>query len=159
MTETTVDRSAFAVTITATTEVDASADRVWEVLTDTESYPEWNPFVRRLEGELVVGSRLEVDLQAGAKKPMTIRPTVVEVEPGRRFAWLGRLGVRGLLDGRHVFEVTPAGPDHSILVQHERLAGVLAPALRRLLTVDTPRGFGAANDALAARATVGRSQA
>jgi uncharacterized protein YndB with AHSA1/START domain len=36
------------------TEIDirASTDRVWEVLTDLERYPEWNPFITRAGGDL-----------------------------------------------------------------------------------------------------------
>lgn len=150
MTETEVNTSAFSVTLRTTTYVDAPPARVWQVLTDTAAYPEWNPLVCRLEGELVVGNRLTVDIQPG-KKPRTMTPTVVDVQPGRSFAWLGRLGVRGLLDGRHSFTVTPEGAG-SRLVQHEVLSGALTPVLRGLLTRDTPKAFAACNDALAARA-------
>ena len=31
-------------------EIDASAERVWGILTDFASYPEWNPFIRRISG-------------------------------------------------------------------------------------------------------------
>jgi uncharacterized protein YndB with AHSA1/START domain len=38
--------------------IDAPAERVWEVLADLASYPEWNPRIRRASGELRAGSRL-----------------------------------------------------------------------------------------------------
>jgi hypothetical protein len=153
MTEIQVERTAFAVTITATTPVAAPPERVWEVLTDTGSYPDWNPFVRRLEGELVEGARIEVDLQPNAKEPTTMKPRVVEVVPGHAFTWVGKVGVRGILDGRHTFsvEADPAVAGSSVLVQHERLSGLLTPLFTTMLTVETPEAFRAANDALAAR--------
>jgi hypothetical protein len=146
-----VRSTAFAVTITATTRVAADPARVWQVLTDTAAYPDWNPFVRRLEGDLVEGNRLTVDLQPG-DKATTLRPTVVAVVPGRSFTWLGHVGFRGVLDGRHTFTVEPDGSG-SRLVQHEVLSGVLTPLFRKMLTTDTPAAFTASNDALAARAT------
>lgn len=158
-----VDSTAFAVTITATTRVAADPATVWQVLTDTAAYPDWNPFVRRLEGDLVEGSRLTVDLQPG-DKATTLRPTVVAVVPGRSFTWLGHVGVPGVLDGRHTFSVEPDG-DGSRLVQHEVLSGALTPLFKRMLTTETPAAFVASNDALAARAvgaagtTQGRDQA
>jgi uncharacterized protein YndB with AHSA1/START domain len=43
-------------------EIDAPPDAVWAVLADTGAYPEWNPFVRRLSGELREGERLEAEI-------------------------------------------------------------------------------------------------
>jgi hypothetical protein len=146
-----VHNTIFAVT-TATPQIAASPGQVWEVLSDTAAYPEWNPFVRRLDGALDVGSRISVDLQPGQKKPHTMRPKVVEVQPGRTFTWLGHVGVPGLLDGRHTFTVEAIG-EGTRLTQHEVLSGALTPLFRSMLTRDTPRAFVASNDALAARVT------
>ncbi len=30
--------------------VEAPAERVWELLTDFASYPQWNPFIRNISG-------------------------------------------------------------------------------------------------------------
>ena len=38
-------------------EINASAEKVWRVLIDFAAYSEWNPFVRRVEGEVSVGAR------------------------------------------------------------------------------------------------------
>lgn len=142
--------TATRVEITATTPVAAPAEAVWAVLTDFEAYPDWNPFVRRLVGRLEVGERWEADLQPGAADPRTMRPRLVAVDPGRSFTWLGRVGLPGVLDGRHTFTVEPDG-EGSRLVQHEVLSGLLVPLFRRMLTVDTPAAFTASNDALADR--------
>lgn len=145
-------QKAFKVEITATTKVAASAARTWQVLSDTASYPRWNPFVRRLDGTLTKGQRIEVHLQQGDSKPHTVKPRVVEVEPGRSFAWLGHVGFPGLFNARHRFSVEPTSDGGSRLVQHETLSGLLTPLFRRMLTHETPIAFAALNDALAIRA-------
>lgn len=36
----------------------ASASRVWQVLTDLEAYPQWNPFIRQVTGAARPGQQL-----------------------------------------------------------------------------------------------------
>ncbi|MFQ5793715.1 MAG: SRPBCC family protein [Candidatus Bipolaricaulia bacterium] len=38
-------------------EIDASAERVWQLLTDFAAFPEWNPFIRRASGKVKTGTR------------------------------------------------------------------------------------------------------
>jgi hypothetical protein len=37
-------------------DIDASAERVSELLTDFASYPRWNPFIRHISGAPTTGS-------------------------------------------------------------------------------------------------------
>ena len=55
-----------------TTDIQAPAATVWQVLTATEQYQQWNPFTLSLTGALVVWHRLTVTMRAG-RQPMTFR--------------------------------------------------------------------------------------
>ena len=153
MTTTDIHSTAFAVDITAITDIDAPPEHVWSVLTTIDRYPDWNPFVRRFTGTIAVGQRIAVDLQVPGRKVQSMRPKVVAAEPGRSFTWLGHVGIPGVLDGRHSFLVEPAPAGRTRFVQSERLSGVLTPAFRSMLTRSTPAAFVAMNDALAQRVT------
>jgi hypothetical protein len=72
---------------------------------------------------------------------------VVEYEGGRRFAWLGKVGVRGLFDGLHRFEVENSGAG-STFIHGEEFRGLLPPLLGGLLR-DTHESIVAMNEALA----------
>ena len=82
---------------------------------------------------------------------MTLRPTVTEVSPGAALEWLGHLGVRGIFDGRHRFELSATGSG-THLVHREESGGVLIRPLRGWLDGDTRSGFEAMNAALRRRA-------
>ena len=68
-------------------DIDAPAERVWQVLTDFGAYPAWNPFIVRADGAAEEGSRLTVRMQPVGARGVTLTPTVLEVaERHRRVA-------------------------------------------------------------------------
>lgn len=130
-------------------DIDAPPSAVWAVLTDTAAYPDWNPFITRLTGDLHVDTRLEAVIAPPGGRVMTFRPTVLAVRPERELRWRGRILLPGLFDGEHTFELQPLPGDRTRLVQSERFTGLLVRALRGQLE-PTEQGFKAMNEALAA---------
>jgi hypothetical protein len=134
-------------------EIDAPPERVWRVLTDFDAYPEWNPFIRSIEGDPEVGSRLRVRIEPPGSRGMTFKPTVQAAEPARELRWLGRLFVPGLMDGEHRLALEPLDGGRSRFIQSERFSGVLVGLLGRMLAA-TEQGFKQMNEALKRRAEV-----
>ncbi len=132
-------------------EIHAPAERLWRVLTDFAAYPEWNPFVRRGEGEVKVGARLHVFIQPSGGKAMSFRPRVLVADPDRELRWLGRLWVPGLFDGEHSFLIEPLDEGRVRFIQRERFGGLLVPLLWKKLDGETRRGFEEMNRALKVR--------
>ncbi len=132
--------------------IDASADRVWEVLTNFAAYREWNPFMIEASGEAAVGERLRIRMQPQGGRAITFRPTVLEAVPGKRLRWLGHLLVPKIFDGEHSFTIDPIGAGRARLIQQEAFGGVLAPLLGRSLERRTLPAFHRMNEALKRRA-------
>lgn len=129
--------------------INASPERVWQVLSDTARFPEWNPFIRKLDGELTPGATLTVLLQPVGGNAMTFRPTVLHVRPNRELRWLGRLFLPGIFDGEHIFEIEPVDQNRVRFVQREKFSGILV----YFFNFDgTLGGFRAMNEKLKARA-------
>ena len=129
-------------------EIHASAERVWELLTDFASYPRWNPFVRSIEGELIVGRNLSVFIQPTGSSGMRFRPTLLAVSPSRELRWKGKLLLPGVFDGEHFFKLETA-PNRGVRFhQGERFTGLLVPLFRKSLDGATRQGFIAMNEAL-----------
>ena len=113
------------------TDIDAPVERVWHVLMDFDAFPEWNPFIRHIRDKPEVGARLEVEIGASGTRGMRFRPKVTTVVPNREFRWMGRVGVRGLFDGQHIFELKPLSSLGTRFVQRERFRGLFVRFLAR----------------------------
>jgi hypothetical protein len=131
-------------------EIAAPPERVWAVLADFDSYPEWNPFIRRISGQATVGSQLQVRLEPPDGRAITMKPSVLKAQPNQEFAWLGRLMLPGIFDGEHHFELQPRNGG-TLFVQREAFKGILVPLVGRVLE-KTRRGFEQMNAALKQRA-------
>jgi hypothetical protein len=137
--------------IRVVTEIAAPAERVWAELSAVDKYAQWNPFITDFQGELVVGSRVEVRIAPPGGRAMTFKPTITEVKEGQQLEWLGRLVLPGLFDGRHSFHLEALGEGRTRLTQSEEFSGFLVPLARTLLE-RTRTGFEAMNEALRLRA-------
>lgn len=123
------------------TVIQASAERVWEILMNFEDYGKWNPFIKAISGSTTTGSTLKVQLQMPNHQPMNMRPRVIICEHQRHFAWLGHLFFRGLFDGEHHFELEVLGEHACCFKHYEKFKGILVPLFRRMLDQDTRAGF------------------
>ena len=132
-------------------EIDARPERIWAVVTDFGAYEEWNPFIRRISGELREGARLEVRIEPPGARATTFKPTVRSVEANRELRWLGRLLLPGVIDGEHSLRIEPLDGGRSRFVQSERFSGLLVGLVKRTLA-KTDVGFEQMNTALKARA-------
>lgn len=124
---------------------------VWQILTATEEYPSWNPFIRRLRGQLQPGSRIEIEIGPPGSDAMTFRPVVLTVERDREIRWIGSFWIRGLFDGEHSFRLESDG-HRTHLIQTERFSGLLVGRLSDSILSKTQFGFVALNEALKERA-------
>jgi hypothetical protein len=134
----------------ASIEIDAPAERVWDVLSDLAGYEEWNPFMTRAEGQFVEGSRLAIAFRPPGGRQVQVKPTVLEAEPGRSVRWRGRFILPGLFDGEHTLAVEPVGESAARFTQSERFSGILTTFSGKLFE-RTLAGFEAMNEALKQR--------
>ncbi|MDH3714894.1 MAG: SRPBCC domain-containing protein [Gammaproteobacteria bacterium] len=132
-------------------DIDAPPKVVWDHLTDFDRYPQWNPFMRNISGDVSAGSQLSVTIQPPGKDAMQFSPRLLVVKENEELRWLGRVLLPKLFDGEHYFiiETKPDGSTH--LIQGEFFTGILALILWSSLEQDTKKGFEAMNQAIKTR--------
>ncbi len=141
----------FGPSISTEIEIKAPASAVWSELADAEAYPDWNPFVKHLSGDLEAGSRLNVTIQSEGNAPMDFTPEVLVADAGEELRWVGRLGFKGIFDGEHYFILEETDRGTTILRHGEHFKGILGYPLLALIGEDTQNGFLAMNTALKER--------
>jgi hypothetical protein len=132
--------------------IDAPAEVVWDVLVDFEGHQRWDPFFSKLEGELVVGERLDIVIGDPDDGGMSFAPEVLVVDEDRELRWIGRVLVPGILDGEHAFLLVPVDDGRVTLIHEEVFSGTLEPLFWAKLDTETRAGFEEFNAALKAEA-------
>jgi uncharacterized membrane protein len=110
-----------------TVTVDAPAPRLWAVLTDLASWPQWTPTMTSVEPLAgVLGPGARVRIRQPGLLPATWR--VTHCEEGRRFTWeTARPGYRLVAD--HLLD--PRGPATEVTLAVD-LSGPLSRAIEAL---------------------------
>jgi len=65
-------------------EINAPASKVWSILNDFEKFPTWNPFMKKISGNLLEGSDLEAFIQPPNSSGMTIKPKILGIPCRKR---------------------------------------------------------------------------
>ena len=133
-------------------EINASDEKVWGILTDFNAFPEWNPFIKEIEGKLEVGAKFKAFLQLPGSKGMTFRPKCLKVEHSKELWWIGHMIIPGLFDGEHRFIIEPIDENKVRFIQKELFRGILTPIIMKSITDKTQQGFEMMNRALMERA-------
>lgn len=128
--------------------IEATPERVWEVLTDFKRYPNWNPFIKSLQGKVKEGEKIIVRLEPPGAKGMTFKPEVLAFNTNKEFKWIGHLFFPGLFDGEHRFELIDNGNGTTTFIQAEKFKGILVRMLSKMLDGSTLNGFKAMNERL-----------
>jgi hypothetical protein len=87
-----------------TATIKAAPDRIWSLLTDAPSYPDWNPSVERVEGSISPGETIKVFVKVNPGKAFPVK--VTEFKPGERMVWSGGMPL-GLFKGVRTYTLTP----------------------------------------------------
>lgn len=121
--------------------INATPDKVWAILTDFDNYPNWNPFIKSVKGQVAVGNKITARMEPPGANGMTFVPKVLVFETNKEFRWLGHLLFPGLFDGEHKFELIDNKNGTTTFRQSERFRGILVPLFQKMLDINTTNGF------------------
>jgi len=118
-------------TIEVVTDIEASPDEVWAVLTDFTHYSVWTSYIQQISGRAEEGFYLRVVLEPPGRRRYSVFTPVLEATPGVRLAWamvipgVSRLH-SSIFAGTHEFALTALPNSTTRLTHREFFSGLLA---------------------------------
>jgi hypothetical protein len=129
-------------------EINAPAKDVRAILYGFADYPNWNPFIIKVDGTVAEGSHVYVTVRP-VGKPQISGNTVVTLMTENQLSWRGSLAFPGLFSGKHDFIIEEVGPGGTVFHNNEKMSGMVIPFYD---FKPTEAGFEKMNQALKKRA-------
>lgn len=101
--------------------INSSPEKVWEVLTHVEEYPEWNPVMELLEGSFKEGSTVNYKFTQDEENQSEIQAKVIRIVPKETINQKGGLPLMLTFD--HSYTLAPDGNATKVII-HEDYRGI-----------------------------------
>ena len=132
-------------------EINAPAEKVWEILTDFENFSSWNPFVTKAKGVPKAGEKIHIEVQIPGASLQKFKPEILKANENRELRWVGTAPVK-TFRGEHFFIVEPIGKDKCRFIHGELFSGWLVRLIWFLQGGKIERGYELMNKALKEKA-------
>jgi hypothetical protein len=139
-------------TVRAEIEIDAPADRIFDILADLKSYSEWNPFTPRVESTLRTGDPVHLYVRLRGQRLSHRVEYVSRNQRPTHLCWGTTIGADFLLRAERCQILTPIDAHRTRFVNQDEIRGWLAPLVMLLFGRDMQRGFESVAAALKQRA-------
>jgi hypothetical protein len=136
-----LNTTAMAKEIRTEIHINTGPEKVWAILTNFKDYPNWNPFIRSINGEVIVGQKITACIEPPGASGMTFKPRVLIFNTNKEFRWQGRLFMSGVFDGEHIFQLKANTDGTTTFIQSEKFKGILVPLFKRMINENTMAGF------------------
>jgi hypothetical protein len=118
-------RGAFSLKCGVEVNIQASAERIWSLLTDAKDFPRWNSTVASIEGQIREGEQLRLRVPGTDR---TFTPKVSDVVRCERMTWTG--GFAPMFKGVRTFELRPGNDGSTDFAMAERFSGLMLPFIK-----------------------------
>jgi len=101
--------------------INADPEKVWDILTNMDEYPSWNPVMELLEGTVQEGNKVKYKFTQDENTTSEIGATVLQVTPNKLLNQKG--GIPLVLTFNHKYILESAGNSTKVII-HEDYRGI-----------------------------------
>ena len=113
----------------ASTTIHAAPETIWKILTDTSGYPDWDPAMDHIEGQLALGETVKFFTRLS---PQAFPVKVTMFEPNRKLVLTGGMPL-GLFKSERTHTLTPGRDGQTTFKTEETFSGPLLPISGRTI--------------------------
>jgi hypothetical protein len=113
----------------ASTNINASPEVIWKILTDTSGYPAWDPAMDHIEGKLAQGETVKFFTKLSSQA-FPVKVTLFE--PNRKMVLTGGMPL-GLFKSERTHTLTAGRDGQTLFKTEETFSGLLLPVFGRNL--------------------------
>jgi hypothetical protein len=132
--------------------IDSNPNKIWGILTNFEEYELWNPFMTKVVGNAILGSKIEVNIKTISGKQRTYFPIITKCEINRELRWKGKSFLPGIFDGERIFVIEKTNDNRVSFLHKEVFKGLGVKLVGDKLNQDLRESFVMMNKALKTRA-------
>jgi hypothetical protein len=131
--------------------VQTPAPVIWEMVSNVNGWPAWNPLYPKARGEVGFGAELELEVALPGEAPRTIKPKVTDWTPGEQIIWqLSMMG--GLIRTTRYIELETLDNGNCIFSNGEIFEGPLMRLIGKRTQKAIKAGFRAFGETVRDRA-------
>jgi hypothetical protein len=114
----------------ASAQINATPQKIWDILVNTAVYPKWDPGMVRIEGKLALGEKVKFFTKFSPDQAFAV--TVTGFEPGKKMVFTGGLPL-GLFKSERTHTLTTDDSGNTTFHTEEIFSGLLLPIFGRTL--------------------------
>ncbi len=108
----------------ASSTIQASPEQIWNILVEQNAYPEWDPNMLRVEGNIKLGEKVKFFTKLSPERAFPAKVTAFE--PGKRMVLTGGMPL-GLFKSERVHTLTAVSDTETQFHTQETFSGLLLP--------------------------------
>ena len=128
--------------------INSTPQAVWDILTHFKNYPQWNPILRKIVGELSIGNKLEIHLTTVGGKSRIYHPKITKIIPNQELRWTGKFLISQIFSGERIFLIEQVSHDKINFINKEIFSGIGIKLAPQKMEDDILKSFQKMNEAL-----------
>lgn len=125
----------------AESEIDADAEKIWNVLMDLDSYPLWNPYTIAMESTLQIGDPMNMTVKMSELVTLDQTEYIRVLEDGHKVCWGIDTSTPEFNSGERCQWLEPLADGRTRYVTEDLIEGTANPLVSALFGDDVEQGF------------------